>query len=181
MSLPVLRRLPVPVPEPYPLSRIRDLDSGPRVAATQGTLALQLPTYDVSPRPAAPESRRPVPTSASRTPADDPPEPREWAATFLQAAMEVAAGLRSPTQLIRWTTPEVHETIARRGALAARARIAARTPVMKPMVRTLLMSSPGPGRWEAAGVTTDYERVRAVAFRIEMFDRRWRVTALEVG
>ena len=37
------------------------------------------------------------------------------------------------------------------------------------------------GVYEVAAVVADLDRCRAVALRVERFDGRWRVTALEVG
>jgi hypothetical protein len=95
--------------------------------------------------------------------------------------MEVSVGLRSASQLIRWTTPEVHALLARRHALTSRARGSGTAPAVKPRVRTVLTSYPVPGVCEATGVMSDRGRVRAVAFRMEACERRWRVTAMELG
>ncbi|MBT0774127.1 hypothetical protein KIH74_34600, partial [Kineosporia sp. J2-2] len=108
------------------------------------------------------------------------PEARPWAAAFIQAAMEVAQGLRPPTQLIRWTTPEVHGKLVRRGELTIRARRNGGNPGSKPRLRTLVLCSPKTGVHEVSAVVAEPPRVRAVAFRMEGLHGRWRVTELEM-
>jgi Family of unknown function (DUF6459) len=109
------------------------------------------------------------------------PEPREWAATFAQAAMEAAFGIRPVAQLVRWTTPDVQLLLTRRAALARRAGRRLGVQVGKPRLRTLVIGSPSARVREVAAVVTGPERVRAVAFRMEGYHGRWRVTALDIG
>ncbi|MCD5351775.1 Rv3235 family protein [Kineosporia mesophila] len=108
------------------------------------------------------------------------PEPRPWAAAFIQAAMEVTSGLRPPTQLIRWTTPEVHGTLVRRGTLTARALRNGNGKGTKPRLRALRVCVPRTGVCEVSAVIAEPERVRAVAFRMEGLHGRWRVTEFEM-
>jgi hypothetical protein len=96
---------------------VLDRDVACEVPPTQETLAFAV-TARVNP------AADPPPTP---TPVRVPPEDREWAAVFVHAATEVALGLRSSNQLIRWTTMEVHANLQRRGSLAARAGRPART------------------------------------------------------
>jgi hypothetical protein len=177
---PRLRSSRIPKSEPRAASRVARWDREPQVAATQGTLALALPNiFDTD----STDDRRNLP-SAPLPPVDSPvgalPEPNAWAATFVQAAMEVAVGLRSPGQLIRWTTPEVHALLVRRGALTGRSRGGPGSGA-KPRLRTLLSCTPRPGVCEVSAVIAEAERVRAVAFRLEGLHGRWRVTELEIG
>jgi hypothetical protein len=178
---PRLRRSAVPKHEPRPASRVIRWEETTRPAThTQGTLALALADdVDVAERMpqepmALPEGRR----QSSRT--GLLPEPKAWAGTFIQAAMEVASGLRSAGQLVRWTTPEVHAVLVRRGALTARTRRGIVTS-SKPRVRALIACSPRPGVCEVSAVIMEPDRVRAVAFRMEGLHGRWRVTELEIG
>jgi hypothetical protein len=145
---------------------------------TQGTLALALVVPDELESDNEPSAETMAQRNASRIGAL--PDPKFWAGTFIQAAMEVAAGLRSAGQLIRWTTPEVHAILARRGALTARARRGIATTA-KPRVRALVACVPKPGVCEVSAVIAEPERVRAVAFRMEGLHGRWRVTELEIG
>jgi Family of unknown function (DUF6459) len=172
LAVPTLRRSPVPLRDPVPARRVLDRNESRVVDATQGTLTLvsalppAAPEFDVQPEPATPSA---------------PPEDREWVARFVQAATEVASGLRSSSQLIRWTTPEIHAGIHRRHALASRVRGAGLYRAGKPVVRSLRMQVVRRGVYEVAAVVADLDRFRAVALRVERFDGRWRVTALEVG
>jgi hypothetical protein len=169
-GLPRLRLLPVPIREPYPARRLREVDPRLTVGPAQGVLALAV-------------AQPPADVTASKGEAGDDDQARhEWVVTFVHAAMEVASGMRSPTQLVRWTGLEVQAMLTRRGALAARAR-AATSPFLRnrPYVRSVRMSSPAEGVWEVAAVIQSDDRVRAVALRLEDQDGRWRVTELEIG
>jgi len=178
---PRLRRSPVPKPEPRAASRVARWDDD-RPPATQGTLALALGnTFD--PRFEDPREN----STAARAPRTNGaavgllPEPYAWGRTFIQAAMEVAAGLRSAGQLVRWTTPEVHLMLVRRGALTLHARRSGAVIGTKPRLRALLLCSPRPGVCEFSAVIGERDRVRAVAFRMEGLHGRWRVTEMEIG
>jgi Family of unknown function (DUF6459) len=175
-ALPALRRSPVPEHEPRPASRVTSWETVAPGRHIQGTLALAFAhDDDAGPRPTGGE------TSAPRTGRPGVlPEPRAWAAMFVQAAMEVAGGLRSAGQLVRWTTPDVHAILVRRGALTTRVHTPGR-PVGKPRLRALNACTPRPGICEVGAVIAEPDRVRAVAFRMEGLHGRWRVTELEIG
>uniref|UniRef100_UPI00262EF298 Rv3235 family protein n=1 Tax=uncultured Pseudokineococcus sp. TaxID=1642928 RepID=UPI00262EF298 len=49
------------------------------------------------------------------------------------------------------------------------------------VVRRVRITHPADGVVEAAAVVMDTDRVRAVALRLEGWDTRWRLTALELG
>ena len=175
---PRLRRSSIPKHEPRPASRVALWDGDAAPPPTQGTLALALPN--------ALEAAEDAATGADAWPrASDAigllPEPTAWAATFIQAAMEVAGGLRSAGQLVRWTTPEVHSLLVRRGALTARARRSGATIGSKTRLRALLSCTPRAGVCEFSAVIAEPDRVRAVAFRMEGLHGRWRVTELQIG
>lgn len=184
---PALRLLPAPVNEPTVT-----------VAAPASTrVAPAAVPQDLATRPVA---RRPVPLAPEsdaadgahdletssrrrRTSTSDLPEPRRWAAQFVQAAVEVAVGLRPPVQLVRWTCEDVYATLARRSDVATRARRAGRlaVPVGRARVRSVRCCPVRDGVVEASAVVTDGVRHRGVALRLEGLDGRWRVTALEIG
>lgn len=180
-SPPRLRRSAIPKQEPRPASRVLSWESASAARAavthTQGTLALALPD-DPEPVETVPET----PVAEQHRPGRGGalPEPQAWAFTFIQAAMEVAGGMRSAGQLVRWTTPEVHALLVRRGSLTARARRGIVTSA-KPRVRALQACAPRPGVCEVGAVIGEPDRVRAVAFRMEGMHGRWRVTELEIG
>jgi uncharacterized protein DUF6459 len=177
---PRLRRYPIPKHEPRAASRVIVWEEATTTSHIQGTLALAFPQHteipdDVAKEPAATRSDRRRTGRSGLL-----PEPKTWSAAFIQAAMEVAGGLRSAGQLIRWTTPEVHATLVRRGALMARAK-RGMTTTSKPRVRALITCAPRPGVCEVSAVIAEPDRVRAVAFRMEGLHGRWRVTDLEIG
>lgn len=166
---PILRRLPVPLAEPRPALRVvpDPWPQGP--APTQGVLPLPCgtPSDDVA------EHRSP--TGGPST-----PPARAWTRQFVQAALEVAGGRRSLSQLVRWTTEDVYAMLGRRAALAQRIERAGGT-VPVTLVRSVRLSRPTEGVVEASAVVIDRGRVRAVALRLEDVAGRWRVSALEIG
>lgn len=105
-------------------------------------------------------------------------EPRRWAAQFVHAAAEVAAGFRAPGQLSRWTSRTVQQAVERRHALAVRQGAGTSTSVQ---VRAVHLSRPRPGVVEVAAVVATGARLRAVALQMRDGGGRWRVTALEFG
>ena len=105
------------------------------------------------------------------------PEIAQWARSLIQATLEALHGARSPMQLRKWFAPPVHAALVSRSACVARAtstppRITVRS------VRTSVVSA---GRVEASAVVDVAGRCRAVALQLQMYDGRWRVTALEMA
>jgi hypothetical protein len=192
-----VRLLPVPQSQP-PYDD--ELDPRPRDPSTQGALALAyvLPGgLPAVPEPSAQlrllaDSRTAVPrdralahddglpalTARRPTPSAALPEPRRWTARLAQALAEALAGYRPVQQLLAWTDEEVYTTVTLR-AITARQR--ARAPQFgRPLVRALRVSTPRDGVVEASAVVQVGRRCRALAFRLEGLDGRWRCTALEV-
>jgi hypothetical protein len=180
--VPRLHRSSIPKHEPRPASRVTLRDDAATPPATQGTLALALPSAfesdadDTENAPGSTEAQWQAGALVGLL-----PEPTAWASTFIQAAMEVAGGLRSAGQLVRWTTPEVHAVLVRRGALTARARRGGANIGSKPRLRALVSCTPRAGVCELSAVIAEPDRVRAVAFRMEGLHGRWRVTELQIG
>ena len=173
----VLRRLPVPVSEPYPCTALpRRVDVPP----TQGTLALALTAYPDEPRTEEDEWALPQPTATRNL-----PDATATSVALVQAVIEVLAGTRPVTQLVRWLAPDVYIGLQRRAVLGARTQRRDRTlgsgAVRRPVVRGVRVCSPADGVAEASAVVLDRGRVRAVAVRLEGLDGRWRATALEIG
>jgi hypothetical protein len=107
------------------------------------------------------------------------PNPRSWAALLGQAVVEVLAGHRPATQLVRWTTGRVHASLAtlsmdERGGRPARRQGRA-------VVRSVRVSEPEDGIAEAAVVVRESRRCWAMALRLEGVDGRWLCTALVLG
>jgi hypothetical protein len=139
----------------------------------QGTLAISFDNdYDVA---SDPLDRRYF--GPQRTLTKNLPEPMAWVTSMAQALVEVMSGARPAPQVIRWTTPEVYSALARRNALSGRrARLARRA-----IVRRVRICEPVDGVIEACAVVVDNGRVRALAMRVTGVDRRWVVSALQVG
>ena len=203
---PPLRRLPVPVSQPRPALKVI-CDEPDDVPPAQGALPLALPS-PASPRDGDRRDGAVCDVSSGqqisgqqisgqqisgqqvaslddfaarrRTSGTVLPEPKQWATQFVQAAVEVAAGLRPANQLIRWTSDEVHAMLARRAELGRQAVLRGRPP-QRGVVRSTHVCIPRDGVAEATVIVADGSRTRAVALRLEGLDGRWRVTALEVG
>jgi hypothetical protein len=104
----------------------------------------------------------------------DLPEPRQWAGRFVQAVVEVLAGDRPTTQLVRWTTKEVYDVMS--GQVRSTGTRSSRA-----VVRSVHISEPADGVAEVAALVRRGPRCSAVALRLEGLDGRWQCTALEVG
>jgi len=189
-----LRQMPLPCCEPP-----YDDELGPAVAGwpvqgrpghgVQGTLALAfvlpsgLPAVPEPPpdlalvqspaEDAPPDEFGPLPTARAALPA-----PRTWAGRVVQAIVEVLAGVRPATQLVRWTTDEVYEEIASR-VLASSGAETGGPP--RGVVSSLHVSEPADGVAEVCALVRRGSRSTAVALRLEGMDGRWQCTALELG
>lgn len=169
---PRLRSLPVPVSEPRAVRS--PAPRRPAVASTQGALALSFTSQE---RLAGedPEFAR-QPTSSEML-----PDPSATTSALVQAVVEVLAGVRPASQLVRWMSHDVHGALSSRAALATRLRRGTPPTTRQAVVRGVRVCSPTDGVVEASAVVIDGDRVRAVAVRLEGLDGRWRATALEMG
>jgi hypothetical protein len=208
------RRLPVPACEPPFDDEVGRDHTWPAVGApgrpageapVQGTLALAflLPSgLPAAPRPAPALHLVPdLPARCDSTAVEDLadfgpqptsraalPEPRAWAGRLVQAIVEVLAGDRPLTQLVRWTTTEVYEEVtallsARRpagvhGQASGRRAV---DEVVRAAVSSVRLTEPADGVAEVAATVRRGRRTTAVALRLEGLDGRWQCTALEVG
>jgi hypothetical protein len=201
----VVRRLPVPRSEP-PYDDERALDErepGLPTGAVQGTLALSfllpsglpavpsVPALRLLPALAGEPAGEPGTPPAKRrrrrgdhgfgprpTPRAQLPEPRQWAGRFVQAVIEVLAGDRSVSQLIRWADPTVLQHLQQRCAAASPSR---RQGGLRALVRSVRVTEPADGVAEVCALVLRGERVSAIALRFQGFDGRWKCTALEIG
>jgi Family of unknown function (DUF6459) len=153
-------------------------------ASVQGTLAL-----DLGPRLDPPEPEvRPRPGDSARLDVVrvDLVQRRRFeqhAARIGAAVVEIVGGDRPVSQVLRWTTPEVYQDLARRAHLVARA--VGRSPgagdIQK--VRPHLVAAHTSfvsERCAEVSLHVRYgERSRAVAARFELIRDRWQVSALE--
>ncbi|HYO86318.1 MAG TPA: Rv3235 family protein [Dermatophilaceae bacterium] len=126
--------------------------------------------------------RQPVPASAGRFSDGDPawcrPDPTTWAGRMGLALVEVAAGCRPATQVMRWTSGAVYGSVLRRRASYLRRGPGTRPPLS---LRGVTVCHPCDGVVEASVLVGDGRRVRAVALRLRGQGRRWVVDALELG
>lgn len=166
-TLPLPTRAVVPLRLPVPL------------AATQGTLALELePRRDVPPAL--------LPLTGGRTSRLDPDDRAAidaWAHRFARAAVEIVGGDRPVSQLVRWTTRDVHLDLQRRALLVARAGGhrpgLGRVQPVRPRVRSVHTTFPDEGVAECSVHVRYGQRSRALAIRFERRPTRWVCTALE--
>ncbi|MFT3872751.1 MAG: Rv3235 family protein [Nocardioides sp.] len=152
------------------------------LASIQGTLALD-GTADQAPPRLVPVPGRP---GGDVVPVDRKVRRQleQWCHRYAQAVVEIVSGDRPVTQVLRWTTPDVYATLARRAQLVARAGghrpgegrqgPAVRAQVLG--VRTCFVS---PERVEASVHVRYGERSRAIAACFELIGGRWQCSALE--
>ena len=147
--------------------------------AVQGTLALDLGMLAsrADDPPVTPELD---PSRQSRVEDLRDAEVRSWAARFAQAVSESVSGLRPTSQLVRWTSHEVHRDLDRRAQLVRRAAGPVRRPV-RPQVRSVHVCRPSDRTAEVSVHVRQGHRSRALALRLERRDDRWVCTALEFG
>jgi hypothetical protein len=158
-------------PEPVPLSSV------------QGTLALDLaPRYEPPPPPGRCPGRPGGDVVAIETAHRRRVE--QWAHRYAQAVVEIVAGDRPVSQLVRWTSPSVYADLARRAQLVARAGrhqpgLGRTGQVVRPQVQGVRSCFVTDDRVEASIHVRHGERSRAIAARFELVDSRWLCTALE--
>jgi hypothetical protein len=163
------RVLRLPIAPPTPL------------AGVQGTLAL-----DLEPRLDVPEAELGRPGAGFDVVRVDLVRRHRFeqhAARIGAAVVEIVGGDRPVSQLLRWTTPEVYQDLARRAHLVA-AAVGRRpgtggTQSIRPQ---LVAAHTSFVTEECAEVSLHVRygpRSRAVAARFELLRDRWQVTALE--
>ena len=186
------RRIPGPATEP-PYDDERGSDHQPM---TDGALALDLAASTVMPVTAlhdvVAERHLTIVGDRPKRKSEDPffapqptprvalPDPHTWCGRFVQALVEVLAGDRPATQLLRWTNERVYSDVIRR----VRALGTTSLPVRgrgRALVRSVHICEPRDGVAEAAIHVKHGGRSRAVAVRLEGLDGRWRCTALQLG
>ncbi|WP_426562251.1 Rv3235 family protein [Angustibacter sp. McL0619] len=167
---------PMPVPDAAPPIEVGDVQvrlvrhrrgGAPGPLAVQGTLRLVLADGEDDPD----DDFGPV-----ATPRRDLPDPDAWSRGLVQVLVEVVAGQRPCTQLLRWTSTGVYEQV-RRERMPPPAPGGA--PRRRPQVRSVRVCEPADGVAEVCAVVNGQQRTHAVALRLEGHDGRWRITALE--
>ncbi|TYL45440.1 hypothetical protein FXB39_18320 [Nocardioides sp. BGMRC 2183] len=153
------------------------------VTETQGALALSLlprqapPPIDRSAAPMLPGATVvPIDVRLRRT-------IEEWTRRYVQAAVEIVAGDRPASQLVRWTEPEVYLDLQRRAQLVARAGGhqpgVRRVQQVRPRISSVHTCFVTPVIAECSVHLRYGERGRAVAARFERVGERWICTALD--
>jgi|GEM_PF-556575 len=119
-----------------------------------------------------------------QTPRTQLPDPKPWAGRLVQAIVEVVSGVRPVSQLVRWTSVDVYESvqIRMRNELVAPlpARVGSRSRFPE-VVRSVHVSEPVDGIAEICAILQQGRRCRAIALRLEGLDGRWQCTALHIG
>lgn len=133
---------------------------------TQGTLALDFVPEDFG-------------FERVRTTLHELPNVEQSVSHLAQTLVEVLAGLRPATQLIRHLSNPLYAAVTRRATASARRRT--RGVTRRPLVRKVRLSQPADGVVEAAIVVQYPERIGAIAARLEGLDGRWMITALVTG
>ncbi len=146
------------------------------LAATQGTLALDLePCREVPPAL--------LPTSGRDEDHPEHPDLGAWAHRFARAAVEIVGGDRPVSQLVRWTTRDVYLDLQRRALLVARAGGhrpgQGRVQPVRPRVMSVHTTFPTDGTAECSVHVRYGRRSRALAVRFERRATRWVCTALD--
>jgi hypothetical protein len=112
------------------------------------------------------------------------PEPMPWAGRLVQGILEVLSGVRPISQLVRWTTTDVYDSICTRAEHRSRAMSEPRdvaTQRLAEVVRSVHVSEPADGIAEVCAIVQQGPRCRAVALRLEGIGGRWQCTALQIG
>lgn len=155
--------------------------------SVQGTLALELGPVPLPvlapPEPTEPSSALSGADVVAVSPARRT-ELQRWARTFAQASVEVVLGDRPASQLVRWTTPEVHQELSHRSRVIAQATVRrgqARRSAVRPQVGPVRACFLQADVAEVCFAVRYGARHRALAARLEERAGRWQCTVLEFG
>ncbi|WP_128772976.1 Rv3235 family protein [Actinomyces oricola] len=171
------RRRPAPSAPRTTRSVRRSPRAGTPVARPVLTATARTTDWDrlrFQPRLATPAGR-----GAGGSPAACVPAPSRAAASLVAAAAEVLCGLRPVQHLMRWTTPDLFDALARRAGLAS--RLLGEQAGARPRARSVHLQSTASGAQEATVLLDDGERVRAAAARLEPHHGRWVLANLEIA
>lgn len=110
------------------------------------------------------------------------PNPTPLLENLTRCVIEILAGARDLEQISRWVSDDVYRHLLKRVVLSSRARRAKNQPVARPnfSIGRAVCSEPRDGVVEAVVIVRGRARTRAVAFRLEGMDNRWRATAINV-
>lgn len=119
-------------------------------------------------------ARGPQPTSTR-----DLPPAADWGGRLLRLVVEVMCGQRPRAQLLRWTTPAVHDQVL--AQMLPRSRRGSTPKSQQPRISSVRVCEPVDGVAEVSAVVHGGHRTRAIALRMEGRDGRWQATVLETG
>ncbi|MFG2134443.1 Rv3235 family protein [Streptomyces sp. NPDC048751] len=143
----------------------RTVNAAGTIAATTADADQYGPAADTGPRVPAPSPRRPL---TQLRPTD----------VFADRLLAVLSGQRPVHYMLGLTAGRAYDELAwlaERGPLRT-------TRGSRPVIRDIGYESPRPGAIEAFARIGAGDRLRAMAFRLELGrDRRWRCTAVELG
>jgi hypothetical protein len=110
------------------------------------------------------------------------PHPGPLLENLSRCVIEILAGARELEQISRWVTDDVYRHLLKRVVISARARQATGQVPRRPnfVIGSTSICEPTPGVVEAVVIVSGKARTRAVAFRLEGLDNRWRATAINV-
>ena len=137
-----------------------------------GSTALQLSASIAVPCDAVPSWSADADTGIRRTATAQLPPAARAAQVFTTALVEVLAGRRPVGQLRIHAAPTVFAGLVNR----APNELGAPTQLM-----SMRVCQPADGVAEISATVRNDARARAIAFRMEGLDGRWRVTALDIG
>jgi len=154
-----------------------DEAAGPRLALV-GPRDQQLPFAVRQPAPCRPRLAS-EPDSFGRLPTarGELPDPSGFARRFVIAVIEAATGRRAAGQLGSHTSAGVQAGLVRDAGRISRLGTAARPATL----HSMRLTEPADGVVEAAATVRVGARYRAIAFRLEGLDGRWRCVRLQIG
>jgi hypothetical protein len=110
------------------------------------------------------------------------PDPEVFVRNFTHRAVEVMTGSRDISQIARWVTEDVYNSMKEQVSGRQRQKSLLPPKVQFQATRTFRLSNvrfsePREGIIEACVLVTGGNRVRAAALRLEGLDRRWRASS----
>ena len=127
---------------------------------------------DHDPRPGVPPWSSEADIGVRKTASQHLPPAERAASVLARALVEVLSGQRPLAQLRVHCAPEIY---------AGSRRPCRAPPMALPHLLTVRVCEPADGVAEVGVAFRRADRVKALAFRIEGVDGRWRITALQLG
>jgi hypothetical protein len=153
-----------------------DDERGSRRLSLVGVRDQQLPL--TMPQAALSRLRSTRTTPYEQQPASDElPDPGGFARRFAIAVIEAATGRRTASQLSQYTSPGVQAGLVRDAGRINRLGTATRPASL----HSMHLAEPADGVIEAVAVVRVGRRYRAIAFRLEGLNGRWRCVRLHIG